>query len=93
MIDWTLIGVGAAVLIGLLTAWGSLWFKMGKVTTEVKGHNKRMDDFKEALDAIKGDVNQRIDDRYNTLDTRIDNLCSEVKTFLKSSESKIVRKE
>lgn len=81
MFDWTIIGVGIAIFLGLLTAWGSLWFKMGKVTTEVRGHNRRIDDLKEMVDSVKQDVNQRIDVGFDRLSRRITSLTAEVKSF------------
>lgn len=85
MFDWPLIGVGIAIFLGLLTAWGSLWFKMGKVTTEVRGHNKRIDDLKRLVDSVKQDVNQRIDAGYERLGQRITSLTAEVKSFCRKS--------
>lgn len=39
---------------GLLVTWGSIWFKLGKLTSEVKGHNAMLKDIKEDVDNLCG---------------------------------------
>lgn len=36
-------------VIAFVGLWGSLWYKLGKIETEVKGHNSRLDKLEKIL--------------------------------------------
>lgn len=38
------------VIIAFLGMWGSLWYKLGKLTGEVKHHNQLLQDVEHRLD-------------------------------------------
>ena len=52
-----LIGVGVA----LLALWGSLWYKLGKLTCEVNHHNMMLKDLQKAIEHIltQGGIQRR----------------------------------
>jgi len=37
---------------GFLSIWGSLWFKLGKLTSEVKNHNLKLTKMEGQLDSL-----------------------------------------
>jgi hypothetical protein len=41
-----------AVGLGILASCGGLWYTVGRLTSEVKGHNKRLDKMDAKLDTI-----------------------------------------
>lgn len=52
MFDWT-IGPIVGCVVGIFGAWGALWYKMGKIAAEVKGHNKILGEVKSTMDSIR----------------------------------------
>ena len=45
----------ATIILALLTfigLWGSLWFKIGKLTAEVKGHNEKLRGIEKQLEQL-----------------------------------------
>ena len=43
------IAVGVVTLLG---SWGAVWYRVGKLTTESKGHNQRLDKLEKKVDLI-----------------------------------------
>ena len=37
------------IIIGILGIWASLWYRLGLLAAEVRGHNKRLDELSKQL--------------------------------------------
>lgn len=41
-----------AIGVAFLGIWGSLWYKVGKLTSEVKGHNLKLTEIQKAMERL-----------------------------------------
>jgi len=41
-----------ACFVAFLGLWGSLWYKLGKLTNEVKGHNDKLDSLDKKVERL-----------------------------------------